>query len=606
MRTAIPEFSRLTAPLHKLMESSYKLANSRRKTAVSKVQLGEMWCQEHTDSFKRLKRQLASSVELVHPKPNFRVCLFTDASDTHWSAILTQSPISQNRKPVEEQENEPLAFISGSFKGHSENWSVPGKEGFAIVEAMDRLNHLVSGKTVSIYTDHANLLYIFDPLGSSPSIPRHTASKLTRWAIKLSTYRFEIEHVAGEKNVLADLLTRWAVQPSDTIRCGIGIRRLLLSTINPSIHQEYDWPSMEQISSSQENQSKKPKNVSRSTNLWRTISGKVWIPESDHLLQLRILIAAHTGRSGHRLSTTTYTNISKYFTWEGIEADTFNFVNSCLHCCASSSNTAVSRPLGHSLHAARPNELIHFDYCYMGRGEGDFTCTLIIKDDLSGYVWFKPCEHADSETTAEKLTEWFSSFGIVTKWISDQGSHFKNEVIRKLGNFLRVNHHFTLPYCPWYNGTVEVVCRELSRTTRALLYEFQLPPSAWPSVLPLVQSALNSAPSKKLNNHRPLTVFSGLPSVSPILAIVRKEDGVSTVKDIEFEKSNALIDLENLREKLSVMHRDCAESSNKKRKASVDSHNRRTGVRKINFDVGDFVLKGLLQRHLGPKTSLRW
>lgn len=46
------------------------------------------------------------------------------------------------------------------------------------------------------------------------------------------------------------------------------------------------------------------------------------------------------------------------------------------------------------------------------------------------------------------------------------------------------SHHFTLAYCSWSNGTVEVVFRELLRSTRAILSEFQILSHHWPSIFP--------------------------------------------------------------------------------------------------------------------------
>jgi len=121
------------------------------------------------------------------------------------------------------------------------------------------------------------------------------------------------------------------------------------------------------------------------------------------------------------------------------------------------------------LHAESPNQMVHFDYCYIMRGEDDFKYVLIVKDDFSGYVWLRPTKEADGSTNATVLLDWFASFGVVRQWISDRGSHFKNEVVRALREQTNGSHHFTLAYCPWSNGTVEVVCRELLRATRALL-----------------------------------------------------------------------------------------------------------------------------------------
>lgn len=193
MRNSIPEYAKVIAPLHTLMEDAYSKAGKRTKQAVRKISLTNEWGAIHDDAFTHIKSQLAASVKLAHPKPDHTMCLFTDASNTHWGAVLTKVPNAQRREELERQHHEPLCFLSGAFKGASANWSVSEKEGFAIVESMCRLDYLIFGHTVSIYTDHANLVYMYDPFGRNPGISRQTASKLMRWAIKLSAFRFKIE-----------------------------------------------------------------------------------------------------------------------------------------------------------------------------------------------------------------------------------------------------------------------------------------------------------------------------------------------------------------------------------------------------------------------------
>ena len=213
MRTSIPDYARLVDPLQKLLESAYKSAGKRTKKAVSKISILDQWGTNHTNSFNSLKTQLTQATKLAHPKKDYQTCLLTDASDTHWSGILTQRPMEDEITAMEEQQHDPLAFLSGSFTGASFNWSIAEKEGFAIIESMTRLDFITAACTTSIYTDQANLVYIFDPLGMNPGIAKHTASKLTRWALKLNEFRFIIEHISGDQNVWADMLTRWAVQP---------------------------------------------------------------------------------------------------------------------------------------------------------------------------------------------------------------------------------------------------------------------------------------------------------------------------------------------------------------------------------------------------------
>ena len=54
------------------------------------------------------------------------------------------------------------------------------------------------GKLFAMKTDHKNLVYL-----SNSSI-----SKLVRWRVLLSEFRFLIHHITGVQNVVADGLTR--------------------------------------------------------------------------------------------------------------------------------------------------------------------------------------------------------------------------------------------------------------------------------------------------------------------------------------------------------------------------------------------------------------
>ena len=67
------------------------------------------------------------------------------------------------------------------------------------------------------------------------------------------------------------------------------------------------------------------------------------------------------------------------------------------------------------MHADRPNELLHFDFCYMSPAEDDLFYVLILKDDHSGYMWLVPTTRKTAETIANSLIKWFAAFGVVTK-----------------------------------------------------------------------------------------------------------------------------------------------------------------------------------------------
>jgi hypothetical protein len=92
-----------------------------------------------------------------------------------------------------------------------------------------------------------------------------------------------------------------------------------------------------------------------------------------------------------------------YYYWKGMSKDIKVFVGYCFHCIASAPDEATPRPMGEALHASKPNEVIHFDYLYMGPSVDDVKYVLLFKDDYSNYVWLKQCKNADAYSTAVVL-----------------------------------------------------------------------------------------------------------------------------------------------------------------------------------------------------------
>ena len=108
---------------------------------------------------------------------------------------------------LENMSHEPLAFLTGSFKGSQLRWATVDKEGFAIVNTFRRLEYLLCG--VHIFTDHRNLTYIFNPEPCGTSVTKAMAQRLENWKAVLGHYRYAIEHIPGERNCWGDLLSRW-------------------------------------------------------------------------------------------------------------------------------------------------------------------------------------------------------------------------------------------------------------------------------------------------------------------------------------------------------------------------------------------------------------
>jgi hypothetical protein len=606
MRTAIPSFSELVFPIHELLEAVYARSGKRTKKAAARISLHEVgWNADHQQVFKSCQTALAHATTLAHPSTDKRVCLYTDASQDFWSAIATQVPPSDLDLPSDGQRHEPLAFLSGSFTGAMSRWPIIEKEAYAIIASCNRLEWLLQRSDgFSLFTDHHNLLYVFNPNGTHGSHSAHSAAKLIRWALRLSSYRYTIEHVPGIDNVWSDMLTRWAAPPPIA-----RISTLMLAPVAPNLDPSFSWPTAAEIRLIQDAAriglaiEDDAATHLANNDLYRMASGQVWIPAAAHDLQLRICIVAHTGPGGHRGVSTTTASVEALFSWPTLHDDVRTFCNTCLHCRSTIGGNRTPRPFGQALHASAPNEVIHFDYLYMGPSKAGFKYLLLIKDDLSGYLWLVPSEAADAAATVNALTLWFAAFGVSQVWVSDQGSHFKNQVMDSVRKALRSQHHFTTAYSPWANGTIERACREVLRAVRALLSELRLRFDQWPAVSRIVQSVLNNSPSPQRGDIAPLTAFTGRAPDSPLQSLVCI--AATQTLPLDTIKARQLVHIEELRSSVDAIHRRAHESATTHRVASRTQQNKSTAT-PANFDIGEFVLVAKREFRGGEKLSLRW
>lgn len=100
---------------------------------------------------------------------------------------------------------------------------------------------------------------------------------------------------------------------------------------------------------------------------------------------------------------------------------------------------------------------------------------------------------ANAEHTASVTARWNPIFTTQLIWVSDQGSHFKNEVMAHLAHSHPIRHNFTVTYSPWSKGTVALLIRSIFSSTRAMLADFKLAAQDWNLVLTSIMTVLNEA-----------------------------------------------------------------------------------------------------------------
>jgi len=577
MATAIPDFTHRIEPFRVILEEAYKISGARTKKSVQRIPLSTLsWGTEEETLFREFQLNLQEIVKLSHRDTTKTLCIYTDASDEFWSAVATQCLPDELSKCEKEQRHEPLAFLGGAFRGAQERWSTYEKEAFAIYQVFDRLDYmLLSENDTRIFTDHLNLLFIFNPLAVDPTLKRHIVSKVQRWSMALYRFSYVIEHIPGEKNIMADIMTRW-LKGYRGKRLSVKriTTRLFEKDIVPSTEDEsFEWISEDDIKKVQDN-SKIPKTlkiVEDSSGL-KMLDGKIWIPDEAAELQLKLLVIAHCGQAGHRGADSTESILKETYHWTGLKEDVIEFTKACLHCIVGKTGHKIPRPISLTLHASKPNEVIHFDFLYMGHGIEDYKYLLVIKDDLSSYLWLSLAKEANSETAASCLANWIRTFTAMKFWVSDQGSHFKNSTMNHLSESHNIKHNFTVAYSPWVNGTVE----------------------------------LKRLGSKGNGTQRsPLEVMTGIEPNRKTFSNMRI--GTKRFKEKSLTKARLMqvLEINVLQEAFDKMHKTTAEKVKKNRERKIQDHNKKTNIVSHRFNIGDFVLIRRPQDK-GHKLSCRW
>lgn len=617
MSSAIPRYAERAAPLLNMLELAYKKTGKRTKKSITKISLQALgWGHEETKAFRGLQEQLQNVVKTSHRDPSMHICVHSDASDAFWAAAVTQCNHDELVKPPTDQQHQPLAFLSSAFSGAQEHWSTYEKEAFAVVETFRRLNYMLAcADNVTVFTDHRNLLFTFHPTAVEPSLGRHKVLKVIRWALYLSAFSYTIEHIPGELNTLADIMTRWMRGYRRVIPTTRRVARLQLGTgpdmVPTAPQRSADWPSRETILAVHSNTDAKPAGAALDEDGLVRVNNKIWVPdEADHL-KLKLLTVAHAGQAGHRGVDATAASLREEFTWRKIQIDAKDFVSNCLLCILSRTGSKIPRPLSITLHGSRPNEVLHFDYLFLGEGETDKKYVLVVKDDFSGYAWLSPSTSATAAHAAEVLARWQRTFTTPVYWVSDQGAHFINELMSNMAEAHNIQHRPTVAYSPWVNGTVERLNRDILAALRAVLGELKLAPQDWPSVIDIIPSVLNEAPESRLGRNddgstrSALEVMTGIRPRRSILQVIPQSENPLTPCSMERAVAERLCMIENIQTRLRDLHKDVNTRIDARRRRAIDAHNAATNIIQPHFEVGDFVIvcKAARPPH---KLAFRW
>ncbi|KAF1314579.1 hypothetical protein FI667_g16581, partial [Globisporangium splendens] len=374
-----------------------------------------------------------------------------------------------------------------------------------------------------------------------------------------------------------------------------------VSELRPLQDENFKWPNQDTIVAAQKQYLVgMPENGVLVNGVVR-VEGKVWVPKRARELIQRLCIVAHCGVEGHRGGNVMLEELQRHFSLGESRSMVNRSVNACLLCKHVKGGTLIQRRWPVSRVVTRRNECLHMDFMYLGESYGVAKYVLVLKDELTHYCEPIPADSASSLTAAEAVLDWYKRFGMPGMWMSDNGSHFKNQLMEELSQRFRVNHEFVPVYTPWINGTVERVNRDILQVLRVMLLELQYDTRNWFYLLPMIQANLNHSPAASLGNCAPIELFTGLPAASRLNAVVCPEDKIP--REIPLLSEDVQGAVETLRASLHAMHTVVVDKREKNRLAAIA----RSKGGECNFEVGDFVLWSRVdKRFRGNKLLACW
>ena len=173
----------ITAPLSNLLAGPQP-----KRKANPKIK----WSEEAKNAFEKSKQALSTETLLVHRDPNAETAIFSDASSTALGAALQQKV---------DGVWQPLGFFSRKLSGAERKYSTFGRELLGMFAA-EYFRPQVEGRIFHIKTDHKPLTNVMSKKGV------RDLNREERQLQYISTFTTDIRHVSGEKNTVADALSR--------------------------------------------------------------------------------------------------------------------------------------------------------------------------------------------------------------------------------------------------------------------------------------------------------------------------------------------------------------------------------------------------------------
>lgn len=440
------------------------------------------WGPEQAAAFATLISRLTSSPVLAHFDVSAPTEVRTDASGHGIGAILSQRQAGCDRV---------IAYASRLLSASERNYSITERECLALVWAVAKFRPYLYGRPFSVITDHHALCWLAslkDPTG-----------RLGRWALRLQDYSYSVIYKSGRLHQDADCLSRYPVDPPDTVP---ATKHCILSLSDfPNIGNEQRRDAS--LRSIIETLISTPH--ARSARMFQLKDGILYrrnlrpdgpelllaIPEHlrlDVLQQLHDLTTA-----GHLGVSRTYDRIRRRFFWPGLYRSVRQYVRSCDLC--QRRKTPNTYPAGLLQPLDIPSEpFFRVGLDLLGpfpQSTSGNKWIAVATDYATRYAITRALPTSCATDVADFLLhDVILLHGAPRQLLTDRGRSFLSQVIADILRSCSTQHKLTTAYHPQTNGLTE----RLNRTITDMLSMYvSADHRDWDVALPYVTFAYNSS-----------------------------------------------------------------------------------------------------------------
>ncbi|KAL4152634.1 hypothetical protein QTP88_000467 [Uroleucon formosanum] len=506
----------------------------------------------------------ASHTEIVHRKNSRDTEVHCDASQLGLGAILLQKDQRALMHPV--------VYASLQTTAEEARYHSTELETLAVVWALQKFRTYLIGKKFKVVTDCAAVRWTFSKKNIIP--------RIARWWLQTMDFDFEVEHRAGDKMNHVDALSR---NPNECDEMVDETEKLyvLLNTMNNE-----DWLTIAQ------RQDKKVNDIIRIVGLDKkkiltkaekkiqdefcVVDGRLYRRNGDRLLwvvpdKARSQIARLCHNNvGHPASENTLERLRRHYWFPYMKKYVKGFVGSCLDCLY---NKVPGGRWQRELHIIDkigiPFHTVHVDH--LGpfiKSKLNNIYLFVLIDGFTNFSILKPTKNVKSSTTTKLMEEIISTFGPMTRKISDRGTAYTGKEFEQICRDHNIIHVRNATATPRANGQ----CERLNRTILSMLTTTCTTETDWDKEIRRIQWSINNA----LNKATKSTPFALMFGYTP-----RTFDG-DNVQDHANIVQGSLCDLLKLR--------TAALTSIIEEQKKVQAYNNTDRTKAHNYRVGELVM----------------